>query len=107
MTPHATPAQVAQLEEANLRQDVPDFRVGDTVNVHYKIVEGDKLRGQVFKGIVLKSRGQIDLAKDDLSRALKGALEQAGVRVWTYEGAEISRKGDGGPTCLTRALERD
>ena len=45
---------IAQIEEANLRSDVPDFRVGDTVAVHYKIVEGDKLRVQVFKGVVLK-----------------------------------------------------
>jgi large subunit ribosomal protein L19 len=48
------PSKIAKLEEANLRQDVPAFRVGDTVAVHYKIVEGDKLRVQVFKGIVLK-----------------------------------------------------
>jgi len=34
------------------------------------------------------------------------ALEAAGVDVRTYAGAEISRKGDGGPTCLTRPLER-
>ena len=47
-------SKIAQLEEANLRSDVPAFRVGDTVAVHYKIVEGDKLRVQVFKGIVLK-----------------------------------------------------
>ena len=47
-------SKIAKLEEVNLRQDVPDFRVGDTVAVHYKIVEGDKLRVQVFKGIVLK-----------------------------------------------------
>ena len=47
-------SKIAKLEEANLRQDVPSFRVGDTVAVHYKIVEGDKLRVQVFKGIVLK-----------------------------------------------------
>jgi large subunit ribosomal protein L19 len=47
-------AKIAKLEEANLRQDVPAFRVGDTIAVHYKIVEGDKLRVQVFKGIVLK-----------------------------------------------------
>ena len=45
---------IAKLEEANLRQDVPAFRVGDTLAVHYKIVEGDKLRVQVFKGIVIK-----------------------------------------------------
>ena len=47
-------SKIAKLEEANLRSDVPEFRVGDTVAVHYKIVEGDKLRVQVFKGIVLK-----------------------------------------------------
>jgi large subunit ribosomal protein L19 len=47
-------SKIAKLEEANLRTDVPAYRVGDTVAVHYKIVEGDKLRVQVFKGIVLK-----------------------------------------------------
>ena len=47
-------SKIAKIEEANLRSDVPAFRVGDTVAVHYKIVEGDKLRVQVFKGIVLK-----------------------------------------------------
>jgi large subunit ribosomal protein L19 len=47
-------SKIAKLEEANLRTDVPAFRVGDTVAVHYNIVEGDKLRVQVFKGIVLK-----------------------------------------------------
>ena len=33
-------------------------------------------------------------------------LEAAGVEVWTYEGSEISLKGGGGPTCLTRPLAR-
>ena len=33
-------------------------------------------------------------------------LERAGCEVFTYSGVEISRKGDGGPTCLTRPLER-
>jgi len=47
-------SKIAKIEEANLRSDVPAFRVGDTIAVHYKIVEGDKLRVQVFKGIVLK-----------------------------------------------------
>lgn len=47
-------SKIAQLEAVHLRQDHPDFRVGDTVAVHYRIVEGDKLRVQVFKGIVLK-----------------------------------------------------
>jgi large subunit ribosomal protein L19 len=46
--------KIATLDNASLRNDLPDFRVGDTVAVHYKIVEGDKLRIQVFKGIVIK-----------------------------------------------------
>lgn len=48
--------KIVKLEEASLRTDIPDFRVGDTLNVHYRIVEGDKLRVQVFKGIVIKRR---------------------------------------------------
>ena len=47
-------SKIAKIEEATLRSDVPAFRVGDTIAVHYKIVEGDKLRVQVFKGIVIK-----------------------------------------------------
>ena len=49
-----TTAKIAQLEEATLREGHPNFRVGDTVAVHYKIVEGDKLRVQVFRGVVIK-----------------------------------------------------
>ena len=47
-------SKITELDSASLRSDLPEFRVGDTVAVHYKIVEGDKLRVQVFKGIVLK-----------------------------------------------------
>jgi large subunit ribosomal protein L19 len=40
-----------------LREDVPDIRVGDTVKVHIKIVEGSRERIQVFEGYVLKMQG--------------------------------------------------
>src|SRR5690606_37534653 len=43
-----------KLESQYLRSDIPQFRVGDTVAVHYEIIEGDKRRVQVFKGLVLK-----------------------------------------------------
>jgi len=46
--------KIMVLEAAQLRSDHPDFRVGDTVRVHYKIVEGDKDRIQVFQGVVIK-----------------------------------------------------
>ena len=49
-----TPAKIEAFERSSLRSDLPDFRVGDTVAVHYKIVEGDKLRVQVFRGVVIK-----------------------------------------------------
>jgi large subunit ribosomal protein L19 len=40
-----------------IRTDLPEFRVGDTVKVHYKIKEGTKERIQVFQGIVIQKRG--------------------------------------------------
>ncbi len=46
--------KIAEIETAQLRSNLPDFRVGDTVRVHYRIVEGDKDRIQVFQGVVLK-----------------------------------------------------
>jgi large subunit ribosomal protein L19 len=41
------------IEKKELRSDIPDFGVGDTVRVHVKIKEGDKERIQVFEGIVI------------------------------------------------------
>ena len=47
-------AKIQEIENEHLRTGIPDFRVGDTVRVHYKIVEGDKDRIQIFQGVVLK-----------------------------------------------------
>jgi large subunit ribosomal protein L19 len=49
-----TSLKIADIESSQLRTDLPDFRVGDTVRVHYRIVEGDKERTQVFQGVVIK-----------------------------------------------------
>jgi len=49
-----TSPKLAEIESKLLRTDLPDFRVGDTVRVHYRIVEGDKERIQVFQGVVIK-----------------------------------------------------
>ncbi|MFY9174142.1 MAG: 50S ribosomal protein L19 [Peptococcia bacterium] len=48
---------VKAIEKEQLRQDIPDFRPGDTVRVHVKIVEGAKERVQAFEGVVIKRRG--------------------------------------------------
>lgn len=42
-----------QIEKENMRYDVPEFRSGDTVSVHIRIVEGAKERVQIFKGVVI------------------------------------------------------
>jgi large subunit ribosomal protein L19 len=45
------------VDQASLRDDIPDFSPGDTVNVHVKVIEGSKERIQVFKGVVLRRQG--------------------------------------------------
>lgn len=49
-----TSPTLAKIEASQTRSDLPEFRVGDTIRVHYRIVEGEKERIQVFQGIVLK-----------------------------------------------------
>ncbi len=49
--------KVMLVEGKYLRQDVPDFRPGDTVRVHFKVKEGGKERIQVFEGIVIARSG--------------------------------------------------
>ena len=45
------------VDAASLRTDLPDFRAGDTVKVHVKVVEGNKTRVQVFQGVVIGIAG--------------------------------------------------
>ena len=45
--------QIDAIEAGQLKTDIPDFKVGDTVRVHAKIIEGDKERIQVFEGAVI------------------------------------------------------
>jgi large subunit ribosomal protein L19 len=48
---------IEALEREQLRQDIPRFKAGDTVRVHFKVIEGQRQRIQVFEGIVLKRQG--------------------------------------------------
>lgn len=45
------------VERTYLRDDLPDFRPGDTVRVHVRVVEGERERIQVFEGVVIRRRG--------------------------------------------------
>jgi|GEM_PF-732964 large subunit ribosomal protein L19 len=45
------------VDQASLRDDIPAFSPGDTINVHVKVIEGAKERIQVFKGVVIRRQG--------------------------------------------------
>ena len=45
------------VDAASLKGDIPDFRPGDTVKVHVKVVEGNRSRIQVFQGVVIRRQG--------------------------------------------------
>jgi large subunit ribosomal protein L19 len=45
------------LDAASLRSDVPDFRPGDTLKVHVRVIEGNRSRVQVFQGVVIRRQG--------------------------------------------------
>ena len=45
------------VDQANLRDDVPDFAAGDTLKVHVRVVEGNRQRVQLFEGVVIRRQG--------------------------------------------------
>ena len=49
--------KLSTIDELSMRIDVPAFRPGDTVNVHVKVVEGNRSRIQQFKGVVIRRQG--------------------------------------------------
>ena len=48
---------IRAIEQQQIRQDVPEFNVGDNVKVHYRITEGNRERIQVFQGDVIRRQG--------------------------------------------------
>ena len=48
---------IKKIEDAQLKESITDFRVGDTIRVHGKIKEGNRERIQIFEGVVLKRQG--------------------------------------------------
>lgn len=48
---------IRAIEQQQIREDIPDFSVGDNVKVHYRITEGNRERIQVFQGDVIRRHG--------------------------------------------------
>ena len=63
---------IALVEEAALKKDAPRFEIGDTVDVHVRILEGQKERVQVFNGVVIARRGEGMRAMFTVRRIVQG-----------------------------------
>jgi large subunit ribosomal protein L19 len=48
---------IENIEREQLRQDIAQFKAGDTVKVHFQVIEGSRRRTQIFQGIVIKRQG--------------------------------------------------
>lgn len=64
--------RIALVEESQLKSDVVDFRIGDTVEVHQRILEGEKERVQVYSGVVISRRGEGMRAMFTVRRIVQG-----------------------------------
>jgi large subunit ribosomal protein L19 len=49
--------KIKLVEATQIKSDVPEFKTGDTLNVHVRVIEGDKERIQQFQGVVIGRRG--------------------------------------------------
>lgn len=63
---------IQKIEREQMRLDLPDFRAGDTVKVHVKIVEGNKQRIQVFEGVVICKSGGASNARFTVRKVSSG-----------------------------------
>lgn len=84
------------LENAHLRDDVPDFRAGDTVKVHVRVVEGGRERIQVFEGVVIARNGGGAKASFTVRKISFGVgVERVfPVHAPIIDKIEVSRRGD-------------
>lgn len=87
---------IREIDQASLRSDVPDFRPGDTVKVHVKVVEGSRSRVQVFAGVVI-SRSGAGLQESFTVRKVSfgvGVERTFSVHSPIIDKIEVERRGD-------------
>lgn len=77
------------VDNINIETKLPEFRAGDTVKVHYRVVEGDKTRIQPFEGIVISTRGS-GLSKSFVVRRI-GADNVAIERIFPLYSPNIAK----------------
>lgn len=92
----STQALIESLNAETLKTDIPRFDVGDTINVHVRIVEGEKERVQVYQGVLISRKGR---GVDEMI-TVRRIVDEIGVeRTWPINSPliakfEVVRRGD-------------
>ena len=82
---------IRAIEQQQIKQDLPEFHVGDNVKVHYRITEGNRERIQVFQGDVIRRQGES--VRETFSFSI-GVERTFPVHSPKIEKIEVTRKGD-------------
>ena len=87
---------IRAIEQQQIKQDVPEFHVGDNVRVHYRITEGNRERIQVFQGDVIRRQGEsvretFTVRKISFSIGVERTFPVPSPKI---EKIEVTRKGD-------------
>ena len=87
---------IRAIEQQQIKQDLPEFHVGDNVKVHYRITEGNRERIQVFQGDVIRRQGEsvretFTLRKISFSIGVERTFPVHSPKI---EKIEVTRKGD-------------
>ena len=86
-----------QLDAASMRDDIPQFRAGDTVKVNVLVTEGNRSRAQVFQGLVIARRGGKGLGATFTVRKISfgvGVERTFPLHAPTIESIEVVTRGD-------------
>ena len=85
-----------KVDAASLRDDIPEFRSGDTVDVHVKVIEGQKSRIQVFRGVVIpRQRSGIRETFTDRKESIRIGVERTfPVHTPNIDHIEVLTRGD-------------
>lgn len=84
------------LESAHVRDDIPEFRAGDNIRVHVRVVEGERERVQIFEGVVIARNGSGPRASFTVRKLSFGVgVERVfPVNAPIIQKIEVTRRGD-------------
>ena len=87
---------IRAIEQQQIKQDIPEFAVGDTVAVHYRITEGNKESIQVFKGDVIRRNGESSRETFTVRKISSGIGVERTFPVHSpkIDKIEVTRRGD-------------